>query len=528
MKGTRTALTQRWYDEGFYSKLTRRDRMESAVADFGSLEFRVVSAVRPAVTTQLELMTRGRDLAGSLLDLGLVPGDIVALQLPNWIEGAVMYHACLQIGLVVLPIVHIYGTPEVDQILASSGARAIVTPDSFRSVDYTTRGYQTRDDLRWIVVGETPEGAHNFAALEARGHRNYQRPELSPDDVHITNYTSGTTAEAKGVLHTHNSLWAESLQLNAASQVPRGLGISLSPNPLGHIGGLIANILLPLFHGRSLIMVDAWDPGEALSLMQQYRVTASGGAPYFLASLLDHPDFASFDLERMDIYGCGGAGVAPGLIEQADAVGWRAYRSYGSTEHPSVTVSSVEAPLEKRAYTDGLAGKGTELRIVDEGGATVPTGTAGCILSIGPDMCVGYRDEEHNSAFSNDGWFDTGDIGKLDDEGYLTITDRVKDIIIRGGENISAQEVENILVLHPHVAEAAAIAVPDEKFGERVCAVVRLASGQSFGFEELQAHFQKSGVAKQKTPERLETVKDFPRTPAGKVKIFVLRDRYGS
>jgi non-ribosomal peptide synthetase component E (peptide arylation enzyme) len=207
-------------------------------------------------------------------------------------------------------------------------------------------------------------------------------------------------------------------------------------------------------------------------------------------------------------------------------VGWTAFRSYGCTEHPSITMGTLDDPLDKRAYTDGRPMLDVEMRLVDDDGTPVPDGEEGEVVSRGPDQFLGYMDPDMDAdAFDAEGWFHTGDIGRVDPDGYLAITDRKKDIIIRGGENISAREVEEVLATHPKVQEAAVTPAADPKYGERVCAFVVPASGQDLTLDEVLAHFQEKGVAKQKTPERLEVVSELPRTLAGKVQKYLLRRR---
>jgi acyl-CoA synthetase len=242
-----------------------------------------------------------------------------------------------------------------------------------------------------------------------------------------------------------------------------------------------------------------------------------GGATYFLLSLIDHPDFTDAHLARMPFAGLGGSTVPAAFMERITAMGIKGFRSYGSTEHPSITGSALDDPEVKRNTTDGSPRLGVEIRL-DDGGE---------ILSRGPDCFMGYVDPQLTaSVFDEDGWYRTGDVGVLDEDGYLTITDRVADVIIRGGENISAQEVEEQLLGLPPVAEVAVVAAPDDRLGERPAAVLRLHDGADPPtLEEVRAHLAEVGLAKQKWPESLHQVADFPRTPSGKVQKFLLRQQ---
>lgn len=519
----RETLVARWYEEGHYGTETMRDRLASGAKEYADHKLVVWSPFRPAATTLGELHARGVRLGGALTRLGIGAGDVVAFQMPNWLEAAAIYHACTELGAVVLPIIHIYGIPEVSYILDESGAKALVTPTEWGSIDYRER-HTDRDLARIFVGDDPPAGAISFESLEAGATDDYPRGEVAADDLHILTYTSGTTAYPKGVRHSHNTLLHETRQLNVATGARVG-DVFLSPNPVGHMAGILSGLLNPYLYGEHIIMMDGWDPNAAVDLIVEHKVTRSGGAPFFLATLLDAVEVTDRDVSSMRFFGCGGAGVAPTLMERADAVGWLSHRSYGSTEHPSVTAGWQGDALEKRAYTDGRALPGVEISIRDESGVEVPQGDPGQVCSRGPDMFLGYaRDELNRAAFSDDGFYMSGDLGVLDADGFLTITDRIKDIIIRGGENISAREVEEVLMRHPSVGEAAVTSMPDERYGEKVCAFVVCVADSSLSFEEMQVHFEAAGIAKQKWPERLEIVTDFPRTLAGKVKKYQLRE----
>jgi non-ribosomal peptide synthetase component E (peptide arylation enzyme) len=223
---------------------------------------------------------------------------------------------------------------------------------------------------------------------------------------------------------------------------------------------------------------------------------------------------------------CGGASVPPTTIERADALGWRAARGYGASEHPTSTSGRDDDPLDARARTDGAPTRGAHVRIVDDEGRDLPPGHDGGILTVGPKACAGYLDPAHDlDAFTEDGWLRSGDVGHLDGGGRLVVTDRRKDLIIRGGENISSREVEDVLVRHPALVEAAVVAQPDERYGERACAFVRVRPGATFTLEDARAHFVAEGVSRTKTPERVEVVEDLPRSPTGKVRKADLRAR---
>ena len=526
----RARLFDGYRARGLWGSRTFNDVLEEGcTVTFPDRRFIVASPDRPAELTFKEMHDRGIKLAGALHALGLRKGDVLAMEMPNWMEACLTYHACAALGVVVTPIIHIYQAKEVEFILRQSRAKVFMVPDNWRGVDYLAMVQEIRPRLpdlqNVIVVGEkVPDDCLSFDDVAARATPDFPRPDISPDEPHILAYTSGTTSDPKGVVHSHNTLLSELRAIHAAS----GGGpedVFLCPNPIGHIAGIYSALIAPFMLGyKTLVLMDGWDPTWALQLIQEHRITFTGGATFFLATLLNAPNFKDYDTSSLREFGLGGAGVPPTLVEQAAGVGWWSMRAYGCTEHPSITMGTKDDPLEKRAHTDGRPMIDVEVRLVDDDGNDVAPGEEGEVISRGPDQFLGYMDPAMDAdAFTEDGWFRTGDIGRFDAEGYLAITDRKKDIIIRGGENISAREVEEILAEHPKVQEAAVTPVSDERYGERVCAFVITRESQPLTLDEVLEHFKARGVAKQKTPERLEIVDAFPRTLSGKVQKYVLR-----
>jgi acyl-CoA synthetase (AMP-forming)/AMP-acid ligase II len=254
--------------------------------------------------------------------------------------------------------------------------------------------------------------------------------------------------------------------------------------------------------------------------MERDGVGFGGGPPYFITSLLDHPNFTDAHLRHIPYLGLGGAAVPAAVTRRLADLGILLTRSYGSTEHPSITGSKPTAAEDKRLFTDGEPRTGVEIRLAEDGE----------ILSRGPDLCLGYLDPELTArAFDDDGWYHTGDIGVVDEDGYLTITDRKSDVIIRGGENVSALEVEEVLLTMPEVAEAVVVAAPDERLGERVVAVLRIKPGHAPpDTARVREHFESAGLARQKWPEEMLEVEDYPRTASGKVQKYVVRQQVRS
>ena len=485
------------------------------------------SEARARSATTSELLQAAHRLAKGLRAMGLQRGDAFAMQLPTAPETAVLYLAALEVGAVLVPIVHIYGPAEVGFILRDAKARFLAIPDRWRGIDFLERlaaiGPPPHLE-RVIVAGErTTAGAMTLREVEALGAHAAPwapTPQPDPSDTCLLLYTSGTTASPKGVRHTHRTVAAEWL-------IPfiDGEGPYFTPFPAGHIAGF--NFLLrPFVSGTDMVFIDRWDPALAAQLIERHRVRLSGGTPFHLQGILEAARHAGRDLSSLAGYGLGGTGVTPEHVEMADRAGIAGSRAYGLTEHSTVSVGWIDMPLSQRSHTDGRLQAGTEVRIADEHDRALPQGRDGDILVRGPELFIGYTDTALNAqAFTHDGWFRTGDIGRVDAFDCLTITDRKKDIVIRGGENISSQEVERVLATHPAVRDVAVVAMPDTRYGEKVCAFVVTRGGETLPLAEVQRHFDAAGVARQKTPEALFVIDELPRTASGKVRKADLRQR---
>ncbi|HEX4778718.1 MAG TPA: AMP-binding protein, partial [Acidimicrobiia bacterium] len=493
-------LVRRYRRERLWTDETLGDLVLDGVTTHPQLVFRVWSRERPVGTTIGDVRDRALRLAGGLASRGIGPDDVVAFQLPNWIEAAVTFYGVTLVGSVLVPIVHFYGTKEVRHILRETRARVLITADRFGHSDYLANLASMREDLPdlelVVTVGDTPAGAVAFDDLLV--HDRLQHPdEVDPDAPAVIGYTSGTTANPKGVVHSHRTLVAELHQVVEMNATP-GPRPMLVGAPVGHAIGMQAGLLTPLVRGQSIHLTDVWDPGTVLAAMDEADLTAGSGSTYFLQSLLDHPDCTDRHRALIGSVGLGGSSVPPSVAERAEALGISITRSYGSTEHPSTTGASHEERRAKRNFTDGRVLAGVEIRIVDDDGRDVAPGEAGEIWSRGPDLCVGYTDRAvTDAAFDADGWYASGDVGVLDADGYLTITDRKKDIIIRGGENISAAEVEDLVARMPGVAEVAVVAAPDARLGEIGCAHFRMLDGANApDLAAVQAALEAAGLAR--------------------------------
>jgi acyl-CoA synthetase (AMP-forming)/AMP-acid ligase II len=432
---------------------------------------------------------------------------------------------------VVVPIVHFYGPKEVDYILRRTGVETFVTASAFGPTDYLAALQpllQSTELLRnVIVVGATdaalPPGLLRFEDLERETGQLAGPVEVDPAGPAVIAYTSGTTADPKGVIHSHRTIGSEVRQLGAMDS---GNGRpTLVGAPVGHAMGMLGGLLIPVVKGDPVNLIDVWDPARILQIMSEFQLACGSGATYFLTSLLDHPDRTEAHLELMAFVGLGGSAIPTAVAERATALGISLVRMYGSTEHPSITGARHQEPEALRLTTDGHPLPGVEIRLVDDDGLPVEPGQPGEIWSRGPDCCMGYTDPALTAAlFDGDGWYRTEDIGVVNDEGYLSITDRKKDVIIRGGENVSAAAVEEVLLTMGGVAETAVVAAPDARLGERVCAYVRMLPDTAPpDLSTVQSSMRQAGLARQKWPEQLRLVDDFPRTPSGKIKKAVLR-----
>jgi acyl-CoA synthetase len=497
-------LTKRYVDEGWWTQDTLGDLVASGLRANPDTGFVVHSAVRPFAGTFRDVEIEARRLAAGLRARGVGPGDVVALQLPNWMEAAATFWASTFLGAVTVPIVHFYGRKELTHILSTAKPRVFITAEEFGRMQF-------QPDLCTDIpiVGLVADNYDDLLADEPME----GTIATDPSNPALIAFTSGTTSNPKGVVHSHQTLGFETRQLLENYSADRGR--QLTGTPVGHFIGMLGAFLIPVLEGAHIDLCDVWDPGMVLKLIERDGLSIGGGPPYFVTSVLDHPDCTAEHLKHFTTVGLGGSTVPAAVTRRLADLGMFVFRSYGSSEHPSITGSSPTAPEDKRLYTDGNPRPGVEIRL----------GPDGEIFSRGPDLCLGYTDPELTAkAFDEDGWYRTGDVGVLDEDGYLTITDRKADVIIRGGENISALEVEEVLLKMPAVAEAVVVSAPDARLGERAAAVLRVKPGLSMPtLDEVREHFKRAGVATQKWPEELHEVDDFPRTASGKVQKFLVR-----
>jgi cyclohexanecarboxylate-CoA ligase len=481
-----------------------------------------------------EALARAVDrVAHGLRAHGVEQGSVISCQLPNWNETILIFLAALRLGAVVNPIPPTYRASELRFMLGLLESQVAVVPAAFRGFGHagmlaSLRPALPRLEHVFVARGEGPEGTMPLTTLtdqawEARAGRR-GLPGTDANAVHEVVFTSGTTGEPKGVMHTQNTTLStiyraiERLEFSDPEVV-------LMASTLGHQTGYLFGYCLTLLLGATAVWLDVWSAEEGARLIEAEGVTFTMGATPFLRDLTYTE--AARDLRSLRLFISAGAPVPRQLVRDARArLGCAISAGWGMTENGLATCNGLRDAEEKVFGSDGAPLPGMELQVVDGDGAPVPAGHEGDLLVRGAAQFVGYfqRPQFTADAHTADGWFKTGDRGTLDATTYLAITGRSKDVIIRGGENIPVVEVENLLYTHPKVAGVAIVAIPDPRMGERACAVVIPREGQTITLGEIVTFLERHELARQKFPERLELVSEFPMTPSGKIQKYRLRE----
>ncbi len=473
-------------------------------------------------------------IAVGLARLGVGPGDVVACQLPNWWQFTLVYLACSRIGAVMNPLMHIFRERELSFMLRHGEAKVMIAPKTFRGFDFEAMLAALQPslpDLRHLVV-VGGSGANSFEALlsgpewekEADAQDILTRSRPGPDDVTQLIYTSGTTGEPKGVMHSANTLfsnivpYAERLRLGADDTI-------LMASPMAHQTGFMYGLMMPIVLKAGAVLQDVWEPKKAVALIQAERVTFTMASTPFLTDLARTVADSGQGVPTLRTFLCAGAPIPGPLVEQArSALGAKVVSAWGMTENGAVTLTQLDDGDERSVNTDGCPLPGVEIKVVDVDGHALPPGESGKLLLRACSNFGGYLKRPQLNGTDADDWFDTGDLARIDERGYVRITGRSKDVIIRGGENIPVVEIEALLYKHPAVAMAAIVAYPDERLGERACAVVVPKAGQSIDLPEIQRFMKEHKVAIQYVPERLIVQEAMPATPSGKIQKFKLRE----
>jgi acyl-coenzyme A synthetase/AMP-(fatty) acid ligase len=523
-----------WSTETFHDLLVQRvqENPDKVFATDGShsLTFR-------------ELFDAGQRLAVGLHRRGLRRGDTAAVQLPNWVEFIQVLTALSRLGVIMVPIMPIYRRDDVSYVLSNAGIRTVFTPENFGKFGYLDMYLDLRrEHPELTIVIARPDGTaeditdtdadiFTLRQLEADTDDDSARQELDappgPDDPFVIVYTSGTTSRPKGCVHTFNTYCAGARALVGPFGYTEA-DVQFGPSPIAHTTGLVTSVLMPMLTGASTHVMDKWDPVRGIDEIQRFGCTAAVTAPTFLHTLLSEYDPERHDLSTLRLWTCAGAPVPAAVVQQTNATlpNLRVLSLYGRSENLVTTTCSVTDEVSRALTSDGRAVPGSEVKIVDDKGNEVPRGTEGDIAYRGPAHMVEYlaNPEETAALFTKDGFSKSGDLGKMTDDGYVRVTGRTKDIVIRGGMNISVREIEEHLAHHPALQAYSVVGMPDERLGEKVCCYVVSKPGHEIPMvEELRKFLLAQGVPIQKTPERVVAVDSLPMTATGKIVKHELR-----
>ncbi|EFM3283993.1 medium-chain fatty-acid--CoA ligase [Escherichia coli] len=470
-------------------------------------------------------------LANWMLAKGIESGDRIAFQLPGWCEFTVIYLACLKIGAVSVPLLPSWREAELVWVLNKCQAKMFFAPTLFkqtRPVDLILPLQNQLPQLQQIVgVDKLAPATSSLSLSQIIADNTPLTTAITThgDELAAVLFTSGTEGLPKGVMLTHNNILASEraycARLNLTWQ-----DVFMMPAPLGHATGFLHGVTAPFLIGARSVLLDIFTPDACLALLEQQRCTCMLGATPFVYDLLNLLEKQPADLSALRFFLCGGTTIPKKVARECQQRGIKLLSVYGSTESSPHAVVNLDDPLSRFMHTDGYAAAGVEIKVVDDARKTLPPGCEGEEASRGPNVFMGYFDEPELTAraLDDEGWYYSGDLCRMDEAGYIKITGRKKDIIVRGGENISSREVEDILLQHPKIHDACVVAMPDERLGERSCAYVVLkAPHHSLSLEEVVAFFSRKRVAKYKYPEHIVVIEKLPRTASGKIQKFLLR-----
>ncbi|EOK6077932.1 medium-chain fatty-acid--CoA ligase [Escherichia coli] len=470
-------------------------------------------------------------LANWMLAKGIESGDRIAFQLPGWCEFTVIYLACLKIGAVSVPLLPSWREAELVWVLNKCQAKMFFAPTLFkqtRPIDLILPLQNQLPQLQQIVgVDKLAPATSSLSLSQIIADNTPLTTAITThgDELAAVLFTSGTEGLPKGVMLTHNNILASEraycARLNLTWQ-----DVFMMPAPLGHATGFLHGVTAPFLIGARSVLLDIFTPDACLALLEQQRCTCMLGATPFVYDLLNVLEKQPADLSALRFFLCGGTTIPKKVARECQQLGIKLLSVYGSTESSPHAVVNLDDPLSRFMHTDGYAAAGVEIKVVDDARKTLPPGCEGEEASRGPNVFMGYFDEPELTAraLDEEGWYYSGDLCRMDEAGYIKITGRKKDIIVRGGENISSREVEDILLQHPKIHDACVVAMPDERLGERSCAYVVLkAPHHSLSLEEVVAFFSRKRVAKYKYPEHIVVIEKLPRTASGKIQKFLLR-----
>ncbi|MFJ8266113.1 AMP-binding protein [Peribacillus asahii] len=476
-------------------------------------------------------------VALGLLKIGLGKGDVISIQLPNWNEFIILHYAATRIGAITNPLIPIYRDREIGYMVGMVESKMMVVPDQFRGFDYPAMierlSHQWPAMEHVYVQGENiPSGMKSLATLfeepweERMDVKVLDKIEHNPNDVTEIIFTSGTTGNPKGVMHTHNTLcvstnyWIERLRLTSDD-------VMHMASTFAHQTGFGYGVRLPTHYAGTAVYQDIWNPNEFLELIEKEGITFTAGATPFLEDTIRLEGVGNYNLSTLRAFVALGAPIPRQLVKEAnEKVPCKILAGWGQSENGLVTLTKLDDSEEKLTGTDGVPFSGMEVKVVDMNGEICPPHQEGALLSRGPAQFVGYlKRMDDTLAEHQDGWFITGDRAVMDEDGYIRISGRNKDVIIRGGENIPVAYVENVLYEHPDISIVQIIAMPDRRLQEKACAFISMKQGKTpLTLQTMREFLEQKGIAKQYWPEHVEVIDEFPRTPSGKIKKFRLRE----
>ena len=474
-------------------------------------------------------------IALGLKQLGVEKNDVVSCQLPNWWEFTLLYLACSRIGAVLNPLMPIFRERELEFMLKHGESKVFVVPKTFRNFNHEQLANQLQnklDSLKHVIV-VNGEGENNFNHLllnhgleqETLAVAALDGLESGPDDITQLIFTSGTTGEPKGVMHTANTLFSNIVPYADRLHLTEN-DVVLMASPMAHQTGFMYGLMMPIQLNTTVVLQDVWDVVKAVDLIHQHQVTFTMASTPFLNDLSNTVAEQHDKVDSLKIFLCAGAPIPGPLVQKArEALGVKVISAWGMTECGAVTLTRPEDEDERSFNTDGIALPGVEIKIVDKKGQAKALNESGRLMIRTCSNFGGYLKRPHLNDTDTEGWFDTGDIAYQDEQGYIRICGRKKDVIIRGGENIPVAEIESLLYKHPNIATVALVAYEDERMGERACAIIKLKDqAKSLSFNELVEFLKTHNLAMQYLPERLEIWEDIPMTPSGKIQKFKLRE----
>ena len=536
---TMTILTQGRIDEmnkkGLWPKKLLLDHVERWAAEQpDAVAITGINSMRGRTESisfgQLHRMARR--IAIGLADLGVQKGEVISFQMPNWWEFAALHLACLHIGAITNPVMPIFRQRELSFMLDYAESKVFIAPKTFRGFDHQAMVEELWPKLAklehvFYLDGKGDESFEN-RFIERRWEEEVDADTLfaerrpDPNDIIELLYTSGTSGVPKGVLHTSNTL----LSLVDIGRARLGLtkdDVVFMPSPMAHQTGFLYGMSMALVLGTKLVLQDIWSAEVAAQRINDERPTYTMASTPFLADLTNTPALDVCDVSSFRMFCSAGAPIPRILVNNATKrLGAQILSGWGMTENGLVTTTQPGDPDEKIFNTDGAAVDHAAVRIVDTNGNPVGANVEGRLQAKSAGMFVGYL-KRPDAYECYDGWFETGDLARMDADGYIRIVGRAKDIIIRGGENIPVVEVEEQIYRHPAVEDVAVVAIPDERLGERGCAFVQTKPNANFTFDAMVEHLVDAGMSKTYLPEKLEIVPEFPRTASGKIQKFQLR-----